>query len=154
MRGSRDGKESPYAPLLASSTVTVAGLHRIGGSVMIFIFQDLNYAPVSYYLVLVTGVLASAVGIARAAKVWMICSLTGAVSSEIVSKVRKFVTSSMDLSVMAKACLTAKLTNCAGMVLPKKEAICALKILVFWTVGHIEPGVIFRRFPLIIGEGC
>jgi len=44
MRGSRDGKQSPYAPLLASSTVSAAKLHRIGGSVNSFIFQDLKYA--------------------------------------------------------------------------------------------------------------
>jgi len=55
MRGSRDGKESPYAPLLASSTVTVAELHSIGGSVITFIFQDLNHVSVSYYLILVTA---------------------------------------------------------------------------------------------------
>lgn len=45
MRGSRDGKQSPYAPLLASSTGAAARLRRIGGSIKILIFQDLSYAP-------------------------------------------------------------------------------------------------------------
>lgn len=33
MRGSRDGKKRPYAPLLASSTGILAKLQRIDGSV-------------------------------------------------------------------------------------------------------------------------
>ena len=86
----------------------------------------------------------------------MICSLTGAVSSEIVSKVRKWRGGLYSLSVMAKACLTAKLTNCAGM-----NWTCNAKAFsntgTSWQilfVGHNEPEVIFRRFPLIIGEDC
>jgi len=58
MRGGRDGKQSPYAPLLASSTAAAVGLHRIGGSVATFIFQDLNHAISGILPCLGRGVLA------------------------------------------------------------------------------------------------
>lgn len=92
MRGSRDGKQSPYAPLLASSTALAAKLHRIGGSVLILIFQDLSYAISGILPCFGRDLLARQFKLS--VKAWMICSLTGAVSSEIVSKVRKLLTSS------------------------------------------------------------
>ena len=92
MRGGRDGKQSPYAPLLASSAAAAARLHRIGGSVRIFIFQDLNYAISGILPCFGRGALAGR--FSPPVKARMICSLTGAVSSEIVSKVRKLLTSS------------------------------------------------------------
>jgi len=59
---------------------------------------------------------------------------------------------------MAKARLTAKLTNCAGMSLNLSQISGleskAKKDQRFELVGHSEPGVVFRRLPLIIGEDC
>jgi len=92
MRGSRDGKQSPYAPLLASSAAIAVKLHRIGGSVVIFIFQDLDYAAGGILPCFGRDLLARQFRLP--VKAWMICSLTGAVPSEIVSKVRKLLTSS------------------------------------------------------------
>jgi len=58
---------------------------------------------------------------------------------------------------MAKARLTAKFTNCAGIGLDLSVILGLIgheNRPRFEPVGHNEPGVIFRRFPLIIGEDC
>jgi len=69
----------------------------------------------------------------------MICSLTGEVASEKVSKARKLFdkfTRETGLSVMAKTCLIAKSTDCARIL----------------KVGHNEPAISAWRGLLINGE--
>ena len=86
------------------------------------------------------GLLAGLINV-KLVKKWMICSLTGAVSSEIVSKVRKIMASSgrreLIMSVMAKACLTAKSTDCAGVVF-----IFFQKVFIFDSLGLFVTAVI------------
>lgn len=69
----------------------------------------------------------------------MICSLTGEVASEKVSKARKLFDKLRlfrgSLSVMAKACLIAKSTDCARIKSLRNFSYSVL-------VGHNEPVVL------------